>query len=283
VCQGIEIGVLGPLRVTVDGAAVALPAKQRRLLAILALQANREVPFERLIEASGGEDSSPGLAKTLHSHVFQLRRAIRGADRGHEHAPLARIVTDPGGYRLETDSEAIDASRFLALVERARRPGTDPKAAAADLTEALGLWRGSCVAEVGDEPAALAQAWQLDALRSAALEDVVRMRLEAGEDESLIPDLRRALAEAPYNERLWLGLMTALARSGRRAEALLAFRDATDALRRELDLEPGPELRALAGRIQAGSMERLSALGMPAGAGGDHPAPSAADEGLGAC
>jgi DNA-binding SARP family transcriptional activator len=46
--------------------------------------------------------------------------------------------------------------------------------------------------------------------------------------------------------------LVALNRSGRKAEALLAYREATEPLRRELDVEPGDELRAL---IAAG--ERL--------------------------
>ncbi|HET7829094.1 MAG TPA: AfsR/SARP family transcriptional regulator [Candidatus Limnocylindrales bacterium] len=249
--EGMAIRVLGPLRVTVDGVPVALPAKQRRLLAILALQANRDVPFERLIEASWGADAEPGLVKTLQSHVFQLRRTLRGGGRDHDGVP--RIVTDAGGYRLEADPAAIDAPRFLALVTQAHAPGTDARTSMRLLTEALALWHGSSVADVGDEPASLAEVRQLDALRVAAIEDVMRVRLDLGEHESLVPDLRRALVDAPYNERLWTALMIALARSGRRAEALLAYRDAAAALRRELDIEPGPQLQAVARSLEAGS------------------------------
>ena len=121
------------------------------------------------------------------------------------------------------------------------------------LTEALALWQGSSVADVGDEPASLAAVRQLDALRVAAIEDVVRLRLDLGDYGALVPDLRRAVVEAPYNERLWTALMIALARSGRRAEALLAYRDAAAALRRELDIEPGPQLQAVAKSLEAGS------------------------------
>jgi DNA-binding SARP family transcriptional activator len=249
----MAIRVLGPLRVTVDGLPVALPAKQRRLLAILALQVNREVPFERLIEASWGPDADPGLVKTLHSHIFQLRRALRRGARGGDGA--SRIVTDAGGYRLEADPAAIDARRFVRLVVRARTPGIDPGTSMRLLTEALALWRGPLVADVGDEPAALAEVGQLDALRVAAIEDIVRMRLDLGEHQALVPDLRRAFLEAPYNERLWTALMIALARSGHRAEALLAYRDAAQALRGELDIQPGPQLEALARSLEDGSFD----------------------------
>ena len=54
-----------------------------------------------------------------------------------------------------------------------------------------------------------------------------------------------------YREQLWASLMLALSRSGQRAQALIAYRDAEAALRRELDVEPSHELQELAARIRA--------------------------------
>src|SRR6478735_5155509 len=109
----MTISVLGPLQVTVAGRNVALPAKQRTLLAILAFHVNRVVPQHRLIEAGWGEDAASGLAKTLQSHVFQLRRALSLADDGSDAAACEpRIVTDAGGYRLEVDAASVDAKVF---------------------------------------------------------------------------------------------------------------------------------------------------------------------------
>src|SRR6476661_7294753 len=190
----MTISVLGPLQVTVAGRNVALPAKQRTLLAILALQVNRVVPQHRLIEAGWGEDASSGLTKTLQSHVFQLRRALSLSD------------------------DAADAA------------DCEPRIAVALLERALGLWRGPDVADVGDEPAVRAEIQQLEWLRLSAIEDLARLRLALGEHEQVVPELRRALAEAPYNEQLWASLMIALARSGKRAEALIAFQQARAAL-----------------------------------------------------
>ena len=247
----MTISVLGPLRVTVAGRPVALPAKQRTLLAILAFQANRAVPQDRLIEASWGEDASSGIAKTLQSHVFQLRRALARAGDVGDCEP--RIVTDSGGYRLQADPSAIDAKVFMALLETARAAGTDARTTVRQLQQAVALWRGPGVADVGDEPAALAEIQQLDWLRLAAVEDLARLRLALGEHEQLVPELRRAITEAPYNEQLWASLMIALARCGKRAEALIAFQHARDALRAELDIEPGRELRDIAQQLRAGA------------------------------
>src|SRR4029079_17866452 len=72
VCASMDISVLGPLQVTIAGRDVPIPAKQAVLLAILAIQPNREVSTDRLIEALWGEDAPSASARTLQTHVFQL-------------------------------------------------------------------------------------------------------------------------------------------------------------------------------------------------------------------
>ena len=255
----MTISVLGPLQVTVGGRPVALPAKQRTLLAVLAFHVNRAVPQHRLVEAGWGEDASAGLVKTLQSHMFQLRRAL--ADEAAVGEP--RIVTDAGGYRLEADPACVDARLFMRLLEAARSDGSEPCTTIALLQRALGLWRGPGVADVGDEPAVLAEIQQLEWLRLSAVEDLARLRLAIGEHELVVPELRRALAETPYNEQLWASLMVALARCGKRAEALIAFQHARAALRVELDIEPGRELQELALRLREGERVDTVAVGSP--------------------
>ena len=118
VCSVMGISVLGPLRLSVGDRQVPLPAKQAILLAILALQPNRTVSTDRLIEALWGEDASPDLVKTLQTHVFQLRRRLEPGAADVDDA--ATIVTEGHGYRLEAGPKVVDASVFLALVSEAR-------------------------------------------------------------------------------------------------------------------------------------------------------------------
>jgi len=253
----MDISVLGPLQVTIAGRDVPIPAKQAVLLAILAIQPNREVSTDRLIEALWGEDAPSASARTLQTHVFQLRRRLEAAqpvaDPGATDKTPGQILTRGAAYRLAIDERRTDAHRFEALVESSRSSASgDPRAAIAMLTQAVAIWRGPGVADVGDEPVATAELARLEELRASSIDQLVTLRLELGEHEALTAELRRAVGESPYRERLWASLMLALARSGRRAEALLAYRDAEVALRRELDVEPGPELQALAARIRAG-------------------------------
>jgi 40-residue YVTN family beta-propeller repeat len=258
----MKISVLGPLRVTIAGRVVPLPAKQRTLLAILAFQPTRTVSTDRLIGALWGEDASPTAIKTLQSHVFQLRRLLAPDAGADEYGPT--IVTEGRGYRLSIDPMAIDARAFERLLEQGRVASTaDPQRAFGLLQEALALWRGPGVAEVGDEPLATAEIERLGELRASAFDEFIQIRLALADYDGAIPELRRELSESPFREQLWASLMVALVRSGRKAEALLAYRDAKTALRRELDVEPSHELQELAARIRDGDTSLVPAAEHP--------------------
>src|SRR5262249_58903536 len=102
----MEFRVLGPLEVSDGGRLLQLGgAKQRSLLALLLLDANRVVSVERLLDALWGEQQPASGAKTVHVYVSQLRKAL--ADD--------RLVTQPPGYLLRLDPAELDETRFCAL------------------------------------------------------------------------------------------------------------------------------------------------------------------------
>ena len=69
--------LLGPFEVRDGPAAVRLGGrKPRALLARLALDANRTVPAERLVEDLWGEDAPVTAPKMVQIHVSQLRKAL---------------------------------------------------------------------------------------------------------------------------------------------------------------------------------------------------------------
>src|SRR5213082_2399610 len=107
-----EFRILGPLEVA-DGEEV-LPLtgqKQRALLALLLLDANRVVSTDRLVDALWGEQPPRTAATSLQNFVSQLRKLL-GPDL---------LVTRSPGYLLRVDPDALDLDRFTRLVERARR------------------------------------------------------------------------------------------------------------------------------------------------------------------
>ena len=250
VCKVMGISVLGPLRLSVGDRQVPLPAKQAILLAILALQPNRTVSTDRLIEALWGEDRRP-ISRDAPDTRLPAQAAARGR-WGMRTTRLGSSLRAAATAWTSGPRRSMRACSWGLSPTRAPCPTPTRRGRQHCLSEALALWRGPDVAEVGGEPAATAEIERLQEVRTSAVDELVRVRLGLGETDALVADLRKAVSEAPYREQLWASLMLALARSGQRAQALLAYRDAEAALRRELDVGASHELQELAARIQGG-------------------------------
>ena len=238
----MEFRILGPVEVRDDGRVVRLGGgKQRAVLALLLLNANRVVASERMIELIWGERPPATAATALHGHISSLRKAL-GPDV---------IATRPPGYVLETAIGELDLERFEWLQAEGRDAleNGDPALAAERLRAALELWRGEALSDVGFEPFVQTEAARLEGLRLDTVQDRIEADLAAGRGAELVGELERLVAAEPLRERLWAQLMLALYRSGRQAEALDAYRRARRTLVSELGIEPGPELRDLERRI----------------------------------
>jgi WD40 repeat protein/DNA-binding SARP family transcriptional activator len=234
----MQIRVLGHLEASIDDRPVALGgAKQRAVLAMLGLEANRAVSADRLIEGLWGEEAPPSAAKMVQNYVWRLRKVL-AADGG------AEIRTQGRGYELHIDPESVDVVRFERLVAEAVRAATAGDAPDA-AREALALFRGDPLADLADEPFAAAEIRRLDDLRETAAELAIDADLAAGRHQEIIGDIDALLGQHPLRERLHAQRMLALYRCGRQADALQAFRDARRLLVEEIGVEPGPELRGL--------------------------------------
>jgi DNA-binding SARP family transcriptional activator/DNA-binding beta-propeller fold protein YncE len=248
----VDVRILGPLEVWVDGRRVELRGgRQRALLALLVLNRNSVVSSDRLVDELWGEQPPPTAAKMLQNLVVQLRKALG------EHGAIA---THAPGYALRLGDDQVDAGRFERLAAEGRRLlEEDPRTAADRLGAALALWRGEALAEFAYEPFGRAESDRLDELRLAALEDRIEadLRLEVRTD--LVPELEALVAAHPLRERLRGQLMLALYRTGRQSAALDVYREGRDLLQDELGLEPGPALRQLQNAI----LTHDPALGRP--------------------
>jgi DNA-binding SARP family transcriptional activator len=238
----VEVRLLGPVEVVIDGAPVALGvAKERMLVALLALAAGRVVAADRLV-ADVWPDVVDGRGTSqLHVRMSTLRRALRdaGAD--------GVVVTRAPGYLLDLPSGAVDAARFRALVAdgRAALDAGDAPGAASTLRDALALWRGAALAGADSCSALEAEASGLEESRLVALELRVDAELACGAHAELSGELERIVADHPLRERLWAQRVLALYRSGRQADALRAYQALRTTLADELGIEPSPPLRDL--------------------------------------
>ncbi|MDR7278850.1 BTAD domain-containing putative transcriptional regulator [Catenuloplanes atrovinosus] len=245
----VRYAVLGPLTATADGAEVDLgPAKQRAVLALLLLNANRPVSAAAIVDAVWADDPPENGTNVVQKHVAGLRRALE-PDRSPR-SPSTVLALDGAGYRLHVEAGALDTDTFDSSVRGARAllAGDDPGAAATALRSALLLWRGEALAGLDGRVFATARR-RLDDARGAAWELLAEAELALGRHASLGAELVRVIEEFPAREELRGALMLALYRQGRQAEALTAFREARDYLSDEFGVEPGERLQDLHRRI----------------------------------
>ncbi|GGU16192.1 AfsR/SARP family transcriptional regulator [Lentzea flava] len=227
-----EFGILGPVEVRADGVPVPISAaKLRTLLAALLLRPNRTVPTTTLIEQVWGDQLPQRGVAALQNYVMRLRQALGES----------LIRTTPGGYSIALSATQLDLTRFTQLTTEAAAAG--PGTRSRLLTAALDLWRGPALVGVPSPVLQRAEVPRLEELRLTAVEMRIDADLELGRHADLVPELWSLTAQHPLRERFWHQLMLALRRSGRRAEALAAYRSAAEVLSEELGLDPGPELR----------------------------------------
>ena len=240
----VQVQLFGELEARAEGVPVPVRgAKQRALLALLALQRGQPVSADRLIDTLWGDGQAANPANALQAQIGQLRRTF-GA---------AAIVTSEAGYALSVGPDEVDIVRFEQLVTKGRRLAADGELAPASaaLSEALGLRRGEPLAEFAYAGFFDAERARLDELTLVATESRAGADLALGRHGELAGELEALCREHPLRERLWELLVLALYRSGRQAEALRAYAEVRDRLADELGLDPGPALRELQARILA--------------------------------
>jgi DNA-binding SARP family transcriptional activator len=231
--------LLGPLEIRAgeDWRGIGAP-KWRSILAALLINAGQIVPADVLINEVW-PDSPPAKAGNLISiYVLRLRRLLDDTDG-------AILVTRAPGYQLRLAPGDTDAGVFETLVREGRRAyvAADPERAAAQLAEALALWRGSPLADVPATALVETEASRLTDLHLDARELRIQAELACGSHAQVIPELRRLLADNALRENLWLLLMQALDGAGRHAEALDAYGQVRSVFAEELGVDPGIELR----------------------------------------
>lgn len=243
--DGPRLQVLGPLELRVDDRVLELGGfRIRTLLALLTANAGRVVSVGTLADALWEGEAPRDAHRTVRSYVSRLRHSL---------VPAAELITThPAGYLLQPPPDAVDAARFVRLVAAGRQAlPAEPATAAAQLTAALGVWRGEAYAEFRAVPQLRAEATRLHELRLGAVEDRVEADLATGAGTVLVEELTELTRRHPGHERLWGQLMTALYRAGRQADALDTFARARTVLVERFGLDPSPRLVEVHRRVLA--------------------------------
>ncbi|MET7748700.1 BTAD domain-containing putative transcriptional regulator [Micromonospora sp. NPDC005367] len=244
----MQVGMLGSFEVrTNDGTTADVPgARLRALLIALALEPGRTVPKSMLVDWIWGKNPPADAANALQRLASRLRKALPGGViEGHA-----------GGYRLAVEPDAVDALRFERLLGRARQEEGHERVRL--LREALGLWRGAALQDVGldDSETFDAAVTRLEGLRVTAMEDRFAAEVSLGHGAEMVGELTDAVAAHPLREPLVAALMRALVAAGRDSEALLTYERTREALSDALGVDPSPELSALHVAILRGELGR---------------------------
>jgi DNA-binding SARP family transcriptional activator/tetratricopeptide (TPR) repeat protein len=235
----VRYQILGPVELLDAQGRLGGP-KQRTVLALLLLNANRVVSEQRFVSVVWGDEPPPSVRGQLQMYVSQLRKLIG--------APV--IVRRPPGYLIRVAPGELDLQVFDDAVWRARADlsAGRPEDAATGLRRAITLWQDPILGGTTELLLAREEPMLRDRLLGAR-EEYFDAGLRAGQHGRLVRELRAAAEENPLRERLWAQLMLALHESGRTAEALDVYAATQSLLMDTKGVDPGPVLRDTHARL----------------------------------
>ncbi|MDG4861666.1 AfsR/SARP family transcriptional regulator [Streptomyces sp. T-3] len=233
--------------------------RQRSVLGLLLLQPNRVVSTSNLMSAMWPDEPPASARKVVQNSIWSLRRLLSSGEGAREQR--VALLTKVPGYKLCLDTDLVDLHRFQRLVEQGRADLAtgDPERASLRLRQALDLWQGPVLADLGESGINSAELAAVQSYELAALEDYFEAELACGRHFSVLPELEPTARTHIHRERLCGQLMLALYRCGRQADALAVYRATRMALREGYGLEPGHELR----RLEVAILNQNPALSLP--------------------
>lgn len=242
----LRFDVLGPLDVRERDDRIPVPRgpKVRQLLALLVVRCGTIVSHNTIIDELWGKAPPKTAVATVRTHVYHLRRLLKDGPTGPRADPIDTTAT---GYLLRSLPEAVDAESFKDLARRGERQlhAGDLAGGSQTLAGGLELWRGDPLEDVDCGPVLTQYTQHLQEMRIRILQQRISADMRLGRHLAITPELRSLALRHPLNEWLHGQLITALFRSGRRGEALRAYRTMREILREELGMDPAPALQEL--------------------------------------
>ncbi|MGH2379489.1 MAG: AAA family ATPase, partial [Candidatus Limnocylindria bacterium] len=219
----IEVRILGPFRVLVDGAERIIAArKQRSLIAALALRPAARSREQLMAELWPDSDEERGRESLRHA-LYRIRAAVG-----------AELIASAHDELRITEAVTVDVRAF----ERAAASGAEE-----ELSRAIGIYRGDLCAEFEGADGEAERA-RLRGLFASAGERLASIRL-AADPRAAAEIVRRVIEVDPFREDAHRVLLRALAGAGDLAAAAMHYRRLAAILREELGIDPSPETKQL--------------------------------------
>jgi DNA-binding SARP family transcriptional activator len=226
----IELGILGPLVLRLNGEEVGLGPSLRVLVLALVCARGVPVPVARLGVLLAQPGARPVAEATVRSHVSHLRRVI-GDGQPHGQEPKVLVSARVGGavaYALRHEVIDTDATRFDVEVGEGEAGLREAGYASAGviLGGALSRWRGAPLADADGRPYARDWAAYLQDRRRHAVVLRAAARIGTAEHARVSGELERMVTRWPDDEVVRALHAIALYRAGRPVTAAVACRDA---------------------------------------------------------
>lgn len=253
--SSVEICILGPFKVAVDGVPVAEHRWTRRkakfLVQLLALEPYHQLHREQIVELFWPEHDPEAAANNLYKIIYLARRALepRLSSRAESKFIRARgnrvALHAPG--RLWIDADEFEP-RALAAIRQA-----DLNACEA----ALKLYKGELLVDEPYEDWATARRERLRILHRKLVVKLAQLYEETNQYPRSIERLRALVDNAPTDEHVHRQLMRLYALTGSKFQALEQYRQCRAALRRDVDAEPEPATVELSRQILQGLVKPM--------------------------
>lgn len=250
---GLRVFCLGHFGVHIDGRPLTnLPAgRSTALLKYLLVHHDHLIPGDVLLELFW-PDANPSVGRNrLHQAMHGLRTALSAS--GATKAGLRIVCREwcyglPSGTRVWVDSEAFE--HLLSIGRHAEQTQQFPQASAA-YEAALDLYQGDFLSEDYYADWTQERRLRLDAARLDTFDRLSMLSLAQGDSQAALEYCRQLLGIDRCREDVHQRMMHCYALLGQRTQALRQYEICTQALRKDLDLEPLPETTELYQKISA--------------------------------
>ena len=239
--RDLAFRALGPLEADRGSRRLSIGGpKQRAVLALLLLSADRIVTADRIVEVVWPDDAFTGKRR-LSEAIARLRAEL------DPNRDLNVIESLSGGYRANLTAVGLDIAGFEEAVDAAAAHADERELekAAVQLRSALGIWRGVVCADVADMFDLGSEPARLEMLREDAAISLLECDLALGSNEGVLADSEAMVSARPFDERVAGLRVLALYRLGRQADALGEVKRLRECLISELGVQPAPDIEEL--------------------------------------
>jgi DNA-binding SARP family transcriptional activator/tetratricopeptide (TPR) repeat protein len=247
--------LLGELEIRHDGQLLDLPGGPALIvLAVLLLNANRQMSKTALIRAAWGNDEVSEAQ--LYKRVMAVRDLLTQIGHRDDLKTHARF-----GYELRVADGDADALAFTQLIREAAEAGAEHRTEdeIGCLRQALQLWRGPHPLSNVPSDAFRRDAAALEQRLKRAAVRLFELELARGNHELILDELMLIAGHYPDDRRLSEQLMIAQYRCGHLADVSRVYERYRDALAEETGAQPDPLLRNLHFAIGLGDEEATAA------------------------